>query len=261
MNLLLLRQDECHHDLVRLVDRRAEHLRKVLKVSVGDELRAAVIGQGGVRATVQLVNENIVELSLGEVVAWPAPVDHLVLAIPRPKALSRMVQATSSFGVASITLINAWKVDKSYLNSPRLTEARLEEDVQLGCEQGRQCHLPRARVVPRFGSFLEHEASLFSECRRKLVLDPSAPRLLSDVLIASPTTASDSVALVLGPDGGFLERELRSLEEHGYVAARLNVGPLRTEVALAATLGIRTISRAIHADPLRPSPATPPYET
>lgn len=259
MNLLLLHPDECQGGLVCLTDRRAEHLRKVLKVTPGATVRAAVVGQGGAVARVRATSEREVLLEVGDVAAWATPVDHVVLAIPRPKALSRIVQTVSSFGLRSITLINAWKVDKSYLSSPRLHAERLLEDVMLGCEQGQQCHPPVMRILTRFSLFLEQEHELFTEPCTRVVLHPRTPHLLHTILGESPGagSASSSCVLVLGPDGGFLDQEIQGLMDHGYVPARLNVGPLRTEAAAAAALGVRTISRADRGELLPHAALTP----
>lgn len=259
MNLLLIHEEECQGPLVWLTDRRADHLRQVLKVASGDSVRAAIIGRGGIVAQVQEVSDGKVLLKLGDTVPWPAPVDHVVLAIPRPKALSRIVQTVSSFGARSLTLISAWKVDKSYLNSPRLQPARLLEDALLGCEQGQQCHVPVLRVVPRFSLFLAQQHELYVEPCRRVVLDPRAPRLLHAVLGEAPRDDIQplSSVLVLGPDGGFLDQEVQGLVEHGYVPARLNVGPLRTEAAVAAVLGVRTISRVAWSELLPDAVPTP----
>jgi 16S rRNA (uracil1498-N3)-methyltransferase len=245
MNVLLVRDSELDGSSVYLSDRRAEHLKKVLKVEVSDEVRGAVIGRGAVVLTVLHIDGQGVRLGTGAVRPVPAPTNHVVLSIPRPKALSRIIQAVSSFGVASITLINAWKVEKSYLDSPRLEPERLHEDAVLGCEQGRQCHVPRIAIFPRFMAFIHDGDPQFPKQTRKLVLDPEAGDSLGPA--TAPTNPSPSArnyetswVMAFGPDGGFVPRELETLRNAGYVPARLNTGPLRTEVAVAATLGVMT---------------------
>lgn len=247
MNLLLLEQSEIEHATVELSERRASHLINVLKVRPGDQLRTGVVGLGSIAAHVEAVGPASVVLSLGEITPTPPPTLHLVLAIPRPKALSRIVQAMSSFGAASITLTNAWKVEKSYLASPRLHPERLREDALVGCEQGRQCHLPTFRILNRLTEFMEHHAdtSLSSTSKPfKCLLHPEAPQTLSACLNDPDLKAKhdSETLLAIGPDGGFIPREIETFANAGYEVARLNVGPLRTEVALAAALGVFSAS-------------------
>lgn len=247
MNLLLLEQSETEQATVELNDRRASHLINVLKVRPGAQLRTGVIGLGSIVAHVEAVGPASVVLSLGEITPTAPPTLHLVLAIPRPKALSRIVQAISSFGAASIALTNAWKVEKSYLASPRLHPQRLREDALVGCEQGRQCHLPVFRIFDRLTEFMEHDAyaSVSSASKQfKCLLHPEAPQTLSACLNDPHLQAkhSNETLLAIGPDGGFIPREIETFANAGYEVTRLNVGPLRTEVALAAALGVFTAS-------------------
>ena len=61
----------------------------------------------------------------------------LVLALPRPKALRRILQVCAAIGVRSIHLINSRRVEKSYWGSHVLLAPRLEAELVLGAEQGR----------------------------------------------------------------------------------------------------------------------------
>ena len=243
MNLLLLKPSELDGPTIELNERRAHHLISVLKVSPGDQLRTGIVGVGSILARVDTVGPSSVMLKLGEVTPAPPPTTHVVLAIPRPKALSRIVQCVSSFGAASITLTNAWKVEKSYLSSPRLSAERLQTDALLGCEQGRQCHPPLIKVFRRLTEFLEQSPAP-SHQALKCVLDPEAQEELNSTLNKAPSLATDDVAtvFVVGPDGGFIPREIETFADRGYLGTRINVGPLRTEVAVAAMLGIYSVS-------------------
>ena len=75
-----------------------------------------------------------------------------------------------------------------------------------------------------------------------LVLDPDAGVALSDALRSPrPERAGGvtaAVALWLGPEGGFSERELQQLEQCGGQRVRLGSLVLRTELAASAALAI-----------------------
>jgi 16S rRNA (uracil1498-N3)-methyltransferase len=60
----------------------------------------------------------------------------------------------------------------------------------------------------------------------KLLLDPRA-RLSMDALAAKPT----GVCLAIGPEGGFDERDLASIEESAFQRVRLGPRTLRAETA------------------------------
>ena len=145
MNLLLVEPDELAGDLVSMPgsDRRAVHLRTVLGAKVGSRVRAGVVG-GGTGTAEVIADDGAVltlRLALTEAAAPPLPIE-LVLAVPRPKVLSRTVEIAAAFGVERIALTNAWRVDKSYLSSPRIAPRALAEAARLGAEQGATTHVP-----------------------------------------------------------------------------------------------------------------------
>lgn len=239
MNLLLLEPGEIQSRHVRFGGRRAKHVKVVLRAEPGKTLRVGVLGVGPVEAIVRAVEADSVELELGEIRTAPLPRVSIALALPRPKAVSRIVAAAASFGLRHLLLINAWKVDKSYFSSPRLAPERLKEDALLGCEQGACCHPPHIEVVHSFRKFVENIDPALSPGAPldRIALHPHAKATLADVLAGQDVPTAAGTLLAFGPEGGFVDAELESLERGSYRLARLETGPLKTEVALAAALG------------------------
>lgn len=170
MNLLLIEPGEIGPDRrVRLTGRRARHLVRVLRVEPGRTLRAGVLGEGlggaevlavsgeaGRRAGTGPASEETVELRLDacEEVPPPPPAD-LILALPRPKALRRILRLVAAVGVGRLDLVNAWRVERSYFASPVLEPAAIRRELVLGAEQGGVPRLPEVRVRRYFVPFLE----------------------------------------------------------------------------------------------------------
>jgi 16S rRNA (uracil1498-N3)-methyltransferase len=231
-----------------VVGRQAKHLRSVIKAAVGSTLRAGIIGgASGTVAIMEVVDDDYrvqftvdsntgADSSLNSIALAPWNV-HLVLAMPRPKVLSRVLQAAASFGLSSITLTNAWRVDKSYLGSARLLSGEIEESLQLGAEQGGFCYVPRVVVHDRFVEMIEAQAAM------QEVL-PASLRLIAHPLAAhgmehwQSTVQSDThVRIAIGPEGGWIDREVDTFMSHGFVSVHLVQGILRVEPAVSAMLG------------------------
>ena len=227
MNLLLVEPDELDGDTVVLDDRRAEHLRDVIGVEIGSRVRAGVVG--GALGTGEVIDDDgeemTLRLTLGEPAPAPMPVE-VILAVPRPKVLTRAVEALAAFGVARITLTNAWRVDKSYLDSPRLHPDALATAVRLGAEQGGTTHLPPITLHRRLMELLDGR---FPAPGVHLVAHPGAPPIES----ALPGART----LAIGPEGGWIARELDTFVERGFTPISLGTPVLRVETALAAALG------------------------
>ena len=236
MNLLLLRPEELSEDgTVRLTGRRLLHAREVLQAREGDTLRVGLLG--GLRGTAEVLTLDASVLHLRVQLSEPPParagVD-LLLALPRPKALKRIVPAVASLGISRLFLLNAARVEKSFFSSPFLAPAALEEQLCLGLEQARDTLLPEVRVVDRFRPFVEDELDglLGPEALRLLAHPGSAP--LWARLQGEPKRR---VALAVGPDGGWVPFERELLAARGFHQVSLGERPLRTEVAVSALLG------------------------
>lgn len=237
MNLLLVAAEELSHtgQLV-LTGRRAEHLRTVLRVVVGQKLRAGLVRGGVGEATVLSVSESQIVLHTRFGASLVPPTRELILALPRPKVLPRILQAVASFGVRRVDLVNTWRVDAAYFESHRLEESSLREQLLLGCEQGRQTYLPEIAVhrllVPFFRDHLAPR--LQREPGRVLIVGhPNADQHIEEVVQSGP---SHAVTLFVGSDGGFVESELQSLVGLGAKVVRLGAAVLRTEVAVVALM-------------------------
>lgn len=234
MNLLLFRREELSENIGRVEGERAQHIQEVLKKGPGDTLKVGVAGEGKGFGTIRTQEGANLLIEVGELSFDPVPVVHLVVALPRPLALSRLLHTAASFGVRHIDLIRAWKVPRSYFSSPRLAPARMDADLRLGAEQGGQSFIPSATVHEGFRAFVEKElqASPFVGSReRRFVLDPDAT---SSFPRSAPLSAP--VSLAFGPEGGFVPSEVESFERAGFVPVRLGRPILTTEIAIAASL-------------------------
>lgn len=241
MNVLLVDPAELAGDLVVVTDRRAQHLRTVLGAGVGATVRAGVIG-GGI-GTAEVVADDGAAITLRLSATGPAraplPVE-LVLAMPRPKVLTRTLEAAAAFAVERIALTNAWRVDKSYLDSPRLAPDAIGEALRLGAEQGVTTHLPAVTVHRRLMELLDARwPAGHREPRCLLVAHPGGVPLENAVRGDRPTT------LAIGPEGGWIARELETFVARGFRVVSLGDAILRVETAVAAALGQLVLLRRL----------------
>lgn len=244
MNLLLLDREEVVAGEAVLApgDRRARHLRQVLRAEVGRRLRAGLVrGPTGEAEVLALEPELRLRVAL-DGAPPPAPPIDLIAALPRPKALSRLVQTAAAFGVARIDLVNAWRVDRSYFESPRLHADALALDARLGCEQGATTWVPEVAVHRLLMPFLA--AAGWRSGGLQLVAHPRGGALLEEVV--APGHAGP-IALAVGPEGGWIDRELASLAACGFRAVRLGAAILRADTAVAALLAQIDLLRRLSA--------------
>ncbi|GLH68909.1 ribosomal RNA small subunit methyltransferase E [Geothrix rubra] len=232
MNLvLLLPEDLVAPDRARLTGRRLAHVREVHRAAVGDDLAVGLLGGRMGRGRVLRLDDTALELSLVLDQDPPPKLPlTLVVALPRPKVLNRVVAASASLGVARLVLVNAWKVEKAYWSSPRMAPENLREQLLLGLEQAKDTVLPELRLARLFRPFVEDELPALVGGGTGLVAHPGSAQPFPAVL-AAPLT------LAIGPEGGWIDAEFQSLLRAGL--RPLDLGPriLRTETALAALVG------------------------
>lgn len=232
MNLLMFTGDELQ-DENRLIlkGHRLLHLSHVLKVSPGDSLRVGRLNGKIGLGRVERVDRDeawVTIESLDQPPPTPLPAN-LILALPRPKMLKRVLQCATAMGVKRIHLINSYKVEKSFWASPWLTEAKIRENLLLGLEQAQDTSLPEVHLHKLFKPFVEDVIPHLSAETRKLVAHPYTDTQCPENL-TEPTT------LAIGPEGGFTDYEIDKFREQGFQTIRMGQRILRVETAVPALL-------------------------
>lgn len=227
MNLALLFDDDfIAPDRARLTGRRLAHLQSVLQAAAGDRIPVGKlngdIGTGEVLRLTDTEAELRVRLDQPAPPALPLT---LVLAMPRPKMFRRVLQTCATLGVKDLWLINSYKVEKSFWQTPWLSEDNLRENLTLGLEQARDTLMPRVHIRKLFKPFVEDELPTLLTGKRALVAHPGTNS-------PCPTHVDQPAALCIGPEGGFTPYEVGKLEEAGCEPVHLGPRILRVETAV-----------------------------
>lgn len=222
-------QDFIDESTVRLSDERAEHIIRVHQAEVGRCLKVGMIdglmGEGEVIS----IEEGSVTL---RVLCDQRPPKKLpltvVLALPRPKMLRRIIQNLSSLGVSKLVLINSYRVEKSYWQSPLLDQ--ISNYVQLGLEQAVDTVPMVVELEKRFKPFVEDRLASLAEGTVGLVAHPY-------VSGECPRDVQQPLTLAIGPEGGFIEYEVEKLQEIGFQAVTLGARIQKVETVLSQLIG------------------------
>jgi 16S rRNA (uracil1498-N3)-methyltransferase len=232
VNLLLFDDADLEAaDLVRVEGPRADHVRKVLGKAPGDTLRVGRLG--GQLGTGTISSDDGRAMTLHVTLSVSPPPKHprvVVLALPRPPVLRRLLEHVTAMGVEHVALVHTARVEKSYWQTPSLEVGAIETHVRSGLAQACDTIAPRVSMHRRFRPFVEDELPGLREGACLLVADPTATR-------ACPTDVLDPVIIVFGPEGGLVPFELELLRARGAVLVGLGPRTLRVETAVVAALG------------------------
>ena len=232
MNLLLLQAedlDDAGHAIIR--GRRFDHIAKVIKPAIGDTLKTGLLNGNSGRATIATLARDHVRLINLELNDAPEPSLPLVLllALPRPKMLRRILRTVATLGVETLYLINSYRVEKSYWQSPFLEAAAIEQQLLLGLEQAGTTCMPRVSLRQRFKPFVEDELESIAADGGRFVAHPGASAAL-------PVAFNAPATIAIGPEGGFIPYEVGKLEEHGFQVVNLGKRILQVETAISAII-------------------------
>nr|WP_189672907.1 16S rRNA (uracil(1498)-N(3))-methyltransferase [Pseudomonas taiwanensis] len=228
--LLLEEADFVSADRVVLADRRFTHMQEIHRVAVGDTLRVGRIGGLMGKATVVRLEKHQAELDVSFDQPPPAKLPlTLVLAVPRPKMLRRLFQTVATLGVPRLVLVNSYKVEKSFWQTPFLHPDSIRENLILGLEQARDTVLPEIIIEKRFKPFVEDRLPAIVENTLGLVGHPGP-------YPACPRAVEGPVTLAIGPEGGWIPYEIELLGKAGLTPVQLGDRILRVETAVTALL-------------------------
>ncbi len=171
----------------------------------------------------------------------------LILALPRPQRLERLISIISCLGVHRLVLVRANKVENDYFGSHLLRPERRSELNSLFIDSLAQAavfyHLPEFHLCRYFnGSVVER---IFGDDARnslKLFAHP----LKGDGEVASSLfqafqqlqsnqkdqTSKDRIMVAIGPEGGWESSEILSYEKLGFHCFHVGERILRSDIAV-----------------------------
>jgi len=233
VNLFLFDSDDrINADTVVASDDRVAHLHKVLNSRKGDRLRVGELGGLIGEAEITALHSDRAVLRIEHLAEPPPPKlpFPIVLALPRPKMLRRILRTIAEMGAPQLYLIHSYRVEKSYWQTPVLESHTLRRYLLDGLAQSRDTILPSVTQHRRFKPFVEDILPTLSSAQRGVVLHPGPHPHLAQ--------AEEPPSLVvIGPEGGFIPYEINKLEAAGCQLTSMGARILRVENAVTTVLG------------------------
>jgi 16S rRNA (uracil1498-N3)-methyltransferase len=235
MNIILAEAGEVDASRLTLTDYRAKHIVKVLRAEVGDRVRVGLIngemGSGiisAIKKKYPFSVEMVLELSDPPRVQ---PSLDLILALPRPIMLKRILSQVTALGVGTIHLINANRVEKSFWEAGILQAEEYHTHLLHGLEQAVDTRLPGIQIHPKFRAFIEDFfPSLADKYHHLLLAHPTGGQLLGDVI----DSKHGRIALAVGPEGGWVDHEVKKFQEQGFCCCTIGERILKVDTAVVA---------------------------
>lgn len=207
-----------------------KHARKVLRISKGDKV-ILFDGEGtSYLAEVELMSKEVMvakvlEKNVEEIPERP----HIILAQGLPKAgkIDMILRMNTEVGVRKFVLFES---DYSVVKAKHYDEKKMQRLGKVLQEASRQSvnnFIPEVAPAVSFNELLNLEADY------KLLLhtDSEGGATINLKEIKEQIKIKDKVLIVIGPEGGFSDKEVSSALESGFKLVKLNLPVLRTETA------------------------------
>jgi 16S rRNA (uracil1498-N3)-methyltransferase len=229
MNLILFSEtDLCAEGRITLQDDRFTQIKRIHRSSAGDRVRVGeiggLIGSGCIRSIDSAA--VVIDYELDQRPPEKLPL-RIILALPRPKMMRRIVRCVAEFGVSELIVINSFKVEKSFWQSPALNPDNIRQYLLAGLQQSKDTVLPVVSFRPRFKPFVEDELPALVAGRRALLAHPGIGG-------PCPQGLNQAATLAIGPEGGFSDYEVDKFLATGFEGVNLGSRILRVENALTA---------------------------
>jgi 16S rRNA (uracil1498-N3)-methyltransferase len=224
--------EEVHSGVAHIQGDAAKHLTNVLRVEVGQRYEISD-NRNVYLAEIESARKNDVVFRTLEKLPAGAPRVRVILcaALVKFDRYEWMLEKATELGVAEIVPVIATRTERGLDRAAGKRLQRWRRITLEASQQSRRAHLPEVRdAVPL--------AKAVVTAPLRYVLDEApggAPQLAALPAARSP---EDSVALLVGPEGGWTEAERAGFEPAGW--RRVTLGPLilRAETAALAALSV-----------------------
>lgn len=222
--------DEISGNRAVLTGAHADHLANVLRARIGQEFDIAT-GSGVRRGRIVRIGPARVELELGEEIPIPKVLDlTLLLSIFKFDRMEWAIEKCTELGVARVIPVIARRTD-SHLAAAAVK--RVERWRRLALEASEQS---RRSSPPAISAPVKLKDAAVEISGTKIVLtEAGQTNPLREALRSHP---GGTVALAVGPEGGWIEEELQMFQDSGWIAASLSPTILRAETAAVAGVAV-----------------------
>ncbi|MCY4404375.1 MAG: RsmE family RNA methyltransferase [Candidatus Poribacteria bacterium] len=216
---------EFNEDFTTISNSEHHHLRNVLRLQVGDTIRI-IDGEGSVYiAEIRNINAESTNARIlnHEYITKTTPSITLFQGMPKHEKMELILQKTTELGVSYIVPI----ITERSLQKP--SESRCERWNRIVLSATKQCGRVWQPELSNILNFQECLNTMHSYALRLILWEKEKQKHIKSVLRETPKV--DSIALVVGPEGGFTEKEIDAAIDKGCIPVRVGTNILRTETA------------------------------
>lgn len=209
----------------------AEHLTRVLRAQIGQQFEISD-NQTLYLAEISQIAKQRVSLRILETLPFELSPVRLILLVALIKfdRFEWMIEKATELGVDVIVPVNAERSEKGLLQAAQKRAARWSRIARESSQQARRMRLPEIQAAREFDTVVASASSHRYFLDERPETKPALPGF--------ETNAPGTISLMIGPEGGWTDREREQFMTHGWVPVSLGPSILRTETATIAALAV-----------------------
>lgn len=225
--------DEVRSGQARIEGGEAHHLTRVLRVETGQKYEISD-NHDVYLAEVQAARKDLVTFSIVERLTPEEPLVQIALyvSLVRFERLEDLLEKATELGISTFVPVQAERSEKGLDRAAAKRMPRWQRIAREASEQSRRASLPALEPSRSFREAITGAPGL------RLMLDesPAARPILS--ALPSIRSKQDMVSLLIGPEGGWTDRERASAAAETWLAVSLGPTILKTETAAIGALAV-----------------------
>lgn len=228
MHTFYVSRPQINDDTVTVVGQEHHHLRNVIRLKTGDNIRI-IDGEGTViTATITKIGSDLTDVIIEELKyhKYSTPTINLFQGLPKHDKMDLILQKTTELGVSQFFPM----ITERTLQKP--SNNRIERWERIILSATKQCGRP---WLPNLNEIqiLKDCINTAQSCDLSLVLSEKENKQHIQSLLRNKPEIR-SIALLIGPEGGFTESEVNIATEMGIIPVTIGSNIMRTETAAIA---------------------------
>lgn len=222
---------------IELESQASQHISRVLRLTVGDQVRLFNGTQGDVMTNISGASKKATELSVESQICPQQTIalnSHLGQVVSKGERMEYTIQKATELGVCQITPLWSERCEVK-LKGERL-EKKLEQWRKIAisaCEQSGRNNIPQINAPMQFSDWCTQQQQ--ENNRRCFILHPDTHQECKTLAEYDHT---DQVSILIGPEGGFSQDEVTQARTMQFNYLTLGPRVLRTETASVAVLSV-----------------------
>lgn len=222
--------------IVNLDGQACHYLIHVLRAKVGDQLTLFNGCGGEYQARICEINKKNVSVIVNHFIDQhsASPIKIILgQGIARGEKMDFIVQKSVELGVDTLIPLITERCNNRWVSAKRLDHWR--EVAVSACEQSGRNDVPKIIEPQHLDAWL-HVVS----ADKRFVLSPHTENseTVTTTLAREQLPLGSSIALLIGPEGGFSQTEITSAQQCGFASIKLGPRILRTETAALTALAV-----------------------